>query len=92
MEKATARENRRQGTETRGKKKEKEEDKLRKTALEQISSGEVGKAVSRIRLHGLASMADPRVAEQMASKYPNRSREMPETVRKGKPVENLRAL
>ena len=52
----------------------------------------MSKAVNRMNSHGLASMSDPRVAEQVKAKYPDRGRELPRTVTRGQPVDNLKGL
>ena len=83
------------GVRTRGKQREEEEEKeakLRREVLKLIGSCEVGKAVSRMNSHGVASMSDPGVKEQMASKYPPREMEMPTRVIKGQAVSHLRGL
>jgi hypothetical protein len=63
-----------------------------KELLHLISSGEVGKAVSRAGTPGLASMNDSEVARQMASKYPERYKELPARVVRGRPVQDLKGL
>ena len=75
---------------TRG--QEKEEKSLRRKSFQLISSGQVGKVESRINSNGIASMDDPRVRAQMASKYPARARELPDQVPMGQAVHNLRGL
>ena len=48
--------------------------------------------MNRINSHGLASMSDPKVVEQIQAKYPARGRPLPASVTKGQPVDNLRGL
>ena len=67
-------------------------DSKTKAAVRLISKGQISKAVNRMNSHGLASMDDPRVMQQVSSKYPDRGRQLPDFVTGGKPVENLSGL
>ena len=92
MRSARRREERPDRMQTRNQKKEQEEQNLRRKAIMLISSGQVGKAESRMNSHGIASMSDPLVREQMARKYPARVRELPDEVPLGQAVPHLRGL
>ena len=65
---------------TRGQEKEEDKWRLKRQVLKLISSGQVGKAESRINSNGIASMSDHAVRAQLASKYPYRGRDMPDQV------------
>ena len=73
-------------------KKEMEEDRTKRQALQLIGTYEVGKAEDRMNSDGVASLTDPMVQQQMASKYPPREREIPDRVLKGQAVPILRGL
>ena len=92
MRSARKKEERPERMQTRNQKKEQEEQSLRRKAIMLISSGQVGKAESRMNSHGIASMSDPLVREQMARKYPTRVRELPDEVPLGQAVPHLRGL
>ena len=72
---------------TRGQEEEEDKWRLKRQVLKLISSGQVGKAESRINSNGIASMSDHAVRAQLASKYPYRGRDMPDQV-----CRNLRSL
>ena len=69
-----------------------EGEKLRRQVLSLIMDGQVGRAMSRVTSFSVASARDRAVQEQLQSKYPPRHRELPGSVLKGQPVENLRGL
>ena len=64
----------------------------RKLALSHLQKGEIGKAVSRLTSFGMASIEDPAVMETLKAKYIPRGKDLPETVIKGQPVDNLGGL
>ena len=63
MRSARQREERPDRMQTRNQKKEQEEQNLRRNAIMLISSGQVGKAESRMNSRAIASMSDPLVRE-----------------------------
>ena len=69
-----------------------EAEKLKREVLRLISLSEVGKAVSLMNSHGVASMSDPEVLRQLEAKYPAREHELPARVVKGEAVSNMRGL
>ena len=90
---AKEREQRRAGRRrTRQQEKTEEAEKLKREVLKLISLSEVGKAVSLMNSHGVASMNDPEVVRQLEAKYPAREHELPARVVKGEAVTNMRGL
>ena len=90
---AKEREQRRAGRRrTRQQEKTEEAEKLKREVLRLISLSEVGKAVSLMNSHGVASMNDPEVVRQLEAKYPAREHELPAQVVKGEVVTNMRGL
>ena len=90
---AKEREQRRAGRRrTRQQEKTEEAEKLKREVLRLISLSEVGKAVSLMNSHGVASMNDPEVVRQLEAKYPAREHELPARVVKGEAVTNMRGL
>ena len=69
-----------------------EMEKKRRDVLALISSGQISRAMQRVTSHGLASMDDPAIRQQMESKYPARGHPMPESVPKHSPVDHLRGM
>ena len=84
-----------EGQESRGRKKETEEqvvNRKRRKVVKLLSQGKSGKAEAMIGSHGVASMADPAVREQLAAKYPGRKKQLPTLVTQDSPIENLKGL
>ena len=69
-----------------------EMDKKRRDVLALISSGQISRAMQRVTSHGLASMDDPAIRQQMESKYPARGHALPDSVPKHSPADHLRGL
>ena len=69
-----------------------EMDKKRRDVLALISSGQMSRAMQRVTSHGLASMDDPAIRQQMESKYPARGHALPDSVPKHSPADHLRGL
>ena len=78
----------------RGRQQQQEEDmeKKREVVLDLVARGQVGRAASRIKSHGVASMDTPGVKEMLRTKFPARQRPMPATATKGQIVDNLGGL
>ena len=60
--------------------------------LSLLASSQDSKAASRLSSNGVASMRDEHIKQQMLSNYPQRNRDIPVRVVKGKTVENLNGL
>ena len=69
-----------------------QEAQLRKTVLELVSRGMVGRARRLATSHGLADMSNPAVKAAVLQKYPPRRRPMPESVKAGKCMETISCL
>ena len=63
--------------------KEADLEKKKRNAVSLISKGQVSKAVNRMNSHGMASMEDPAVMQQVKAKYPKRGRPLPAQVTVG---------
>ena len=72
--------------------KQEDLERKSKSAVNLIAKGRVSKAMNRINSHGLASMLDPVVMQQVNAKYPKTGRPLPASVTRGKPAENLKGL
>ena len=72
--------------------REKEEERRKTMAMSLLSQGQVGKAVRRITSHGVADMNDARVRQQMEEKYPDRGRQLPDSVPKGCCIDSMSGL
>ena len=66
--------------------------KKARQAVSLISRGQISKAASRMTSHGVASLEDPIAKAALASKYPARGKEMPQTVSKGLAVDTMMTL
>ena len=64
----------------------------RKAALTCLAKGQISKAVSRLTSHGVADTKDPAVMEALRSKYVERGRDLPASVTRGQPVDNVSGL
>ena len=69
-----------------------EKEKLRRQVVSMITDGQIGRAMTRVTSHGVASAMDPVVQAQLAAKYPPRGHPLPESVVRGQAVDNLRNL
>ena len=67
-------------------------EKKARQAVSLISRGHISKAVNRMTSHGVASLEDPVAKAALASKYPGRGKEMPQSVSKGQAVDTMRTL
>ena len=66
--------------------------KRRRGVVSLISSGQISRAMQRVTSHGLASMTDAAIQEQVAAKYLPRGRTLPERVLQTQPVDHLHGL
>ena len=71
---------------------EEETQRRRRTVLALLAKGQISRAVSRINSLGVACAEDTVIRQQLAAKYPERGIEFPESVVKGKVVENMKGL
>ena len=67
-------------------------DKLRRRVIALLGTGNVSKAVSLITSHGVANINAPEVRRQLEEKHPARERQLPRSVIKQSPVQNLKGL
>ena len=72
----------------------KEQDPLAKTrnAISLISRGMISKAANRMKSYGVVNLNNPASKKALMLKYPERSREVQQTVTKGAPVDSFRGL
>ena len=72
----------------------KEQDPLAKTrnAISLISRGMISKAANRMKSFGVVNLNNPASKKALMLKYPERSREVQQTVTKGAPVDSFRGL
>ena len=68
------------------------EDRRRAQVMKLLGKGQVSKAVGRISSFGVAPMEEPEVRDMVASKYPARKLELPATLPKDSPIDNLGKL
>ena len=66
-----------------------EKEKSRKTALSQLSKGQIGKCASCLVSPGGADITDPTVMAALKEKYPARHRGLPGSVTRGHCVDSL---
>jgi hypothetical protein len=72
--------------------KEEVKAKMRKTVLAKLSRGEVGRARRLAVSPGVANMEDPAVKATMLSKYPPRSKDLPDSVIRGTAMDSMPCL
>ena len=63
--------------------------KQRKQVLGHIHAGHISKAVNLVTSHGIASIRDEGVMEQLQLKFPPRNRPLPGSVTKGAPIDSF---
>ena len=78
--------------EEREAREQRETNRLRREVVSLIESGHLGKAMGRVTSFGLGDTADPSVRQQLETKFPHRSRPLPPSVKKTKPIEKFRSL
>ena len=76
----------------REEKEQKELDSLRRSVIGLIESGQLGRAMNRVTSHGLGDISDPEIRTQLTEKFPPRSRQLPLSVPKTKPIDSFRNI
>ena len=71
---------------------EESEDRRRAQVMKLLGKGQVSRAVGRISSFGVAPMEEAEVRDMVAAKYPARKLELPATLPKDSPIDNLGEL
>ena len=92
-ERDTERESRRpRRRKERSEQEEQEMIRLRKDVMGLFTTGKVGQGMRRIVSHGVADSHDPAVKAELQEKFLPRRHDLPDSVKKMKPIESFRGL
>ena len=80
------------GEDMTDKTEQREVARTRRTVLGLIESGQLGRAMNRVTSHGLGDLNKPEVKNQLIKKFPPRTRPLPSSVAKIKPIDSFKDL